>query len=547
MHSFRPRHPSALKDQSPLMSHDDHHFPHDPLSFDSDQMIFGPLDIEDGHRRESSLPFAWDIPRGVPSPSSVPSFSASPASACSQLDFGASSPSSDPNLSPSYNGYMDMPALSDYDDGNVYLSNWLVDDFGSLGTSAPIAIPSVEGDARMPTSFASYEDNPMMDGKVGPFSPSLEYAALHPLPRSTDEGMSAPVMSVSPPEISQPSWASQLWNQAPRPTTSPQPSLLHPPSMEDAFATQRPQRRRPAPTPLSNVFQSSSAPSGIQSRAPSMARSYSRRAESVSINDDRDATVRRKRKAEDPDDLSERPRLSETPPQKSHLRPPKLAPSAWQLYFTDWIQRHQATSTRKLNVAQAAKEAGSEYAQLSPEEKEPYKRRSQAMKEIREREHAAYMSSLTPDDIKRENNFRAAQRKAGKSRKGNIKDPNAPKKPLSAYFMFLQRIRSDPVLVREVFGDETETTKQSVLAAGKWRSMTDDERKPFLAQAEQEKLEYETARKLYEEGTPAYGTSISFSVLPSNSFETAHIPLRSRSVKSEPLSSEDESESSYSR
>jgi hypothetical protein len=87
------------------------------------------------------------------------------------------------------------------------------------------------------------------------------------------------------------------------------------------------------------------------------------------------------------------------------------------------------------------------------------------------------MRTLTPDDIKRENAFRAAQRKAGKSRKSNIKDPNAPKKPLSAYFMFLQRIRSEPRLVQEVFGDETETTKQSVLAAAKWRSMTDDERK----------------------------------------------------------------------
>ena len=60
---------------------------------------------------------------------------------------------------------------------------------------------------------------------------------------------------------------------------------------------------------------------------------------------------------------------------------------------------------------------------------QPYRRRSQAAKEAREREHAAYMRTLTPDDIKRENAFRTAQRKAGKSRKGNIKDPNAPKKP----------------------------------------------------------------------------------------------------------------------
>ena len=56
-----------------------------------------------------------------------------------------------------------------------------------------------------------------------------------------------------------------------------------------------------------------------------------------------------------------------------------------------------------------------------------------------------------------------------------MKDLNTPRKPLSVYFMFLQRIHSDPELVKEVFGDETETTKQSVLAAAKWRSMTDNE------------------------------------------------------------------------
>ena len=108
---------------------------------------------------------------------------------------------------------------------------------------------------------------------------------------------------------------------------------------------------------------------------------------------------------------------------------------------------------------------------------QPFRLRSLAAKEARERELSAWQRTLTPVAIKRENAFRAAQRKAGKSRRGNIKDPNAPKKPLSAYFMFLQHIRADPLLVNEVFGDERETTAQSVLAAAKWRSMTDEERK----------------------------------------------------------------------
>ncbi|KAI0307045.1 hypothetical protein B0F90DRAFT_1622342 [Multifurca ochricompacta] len=376
---------------------------------------------------------------------------------------------------------------------------------------------------------------------MGAFSPSLAFATLHPLPRSVDE---TPIASISPPQISQPSWAAQLWSHAGTagPNASPLPQLLHLPDESDSFATQRPQRGRKNSLPAHAIFQSSSAPSGLQAHTPSLARGYSRRAGSVSVGDDQDATVRRKRKVSDVEPSGD-------VPQKSLLRPPKLAPSAWQLYFTDWIQRHQASSTRKLNVAQAAKEAGVEYARLGPEEKEPYKRRSLAMKEIRERELHVYMSSLTPEDIKRENVFRAAQRKAGKSRRGNIKDPNAPKKPLSAYFMFLQRIRSDPVLVKEVFGDETETTKQSVLAAEKWRSMTDEERKPFLAQAEQEKLEYESARKLYEEGTTGYGTSISFSVLPESPFHsTAAVPIRPlRPIKrgTDPVTSGGEGDAFY--
>ena len=57
-------------------------------------------------------------------------------------------------------------------------------------------------------------------------------------------------------------------------------------------------------------------------------------------------------------------------PQKSLLKPPKLDPSAWQLYFTDFIQKAQANTTKKLNIAQAAREAGQEYANLSSAEKE---------------------------------------------------------------------------------------------------------------------------------------------------------------------------------
>ncbi|KAJ6490272.1 putative HMG1 protein [Mycena vitilis] len=402
--------------------------------------------------------------------------------------------------------------------------------------SSPIPIPS---GPQSPSFIAFGEHSAFAQQQqhesTAPFSPSALAAAL-PLPGSISPSSSSfedhhfavpshqqhqiESLSVSPHETQTPAWAAQLWDTPSPPSrhlrtpSSPRSAARHSPLASDSVTRLRiPAPRRNSLTGPTHLFPSSSAPSHAPIGAQNTIRAYSRRAESFGTVDDRDATVRRKKRAA-PEESELLDKAQESPPLKSMLRPPKLAPSAWQLYFTDWIQRQQASSTRKLNVAQAAKEAGQEYASLSEEEKEPYKRRSQAAKDVREREMAAYMRTLTPDDIKRENAFRSAQRKAGKSRKSNIKDPNAPKKPLSAYFMFLQRIRAHPDLVRDIFGEETETTKQSVLAAAKWRAMTDEERKPFLAQAEQEKMEYEAARRMYEDGSVGYGSSINFSILP---------------------------------
>ena len=61
-----------------------------------------------------------------------------------------------------------------------------------------------------------------------------------------------------------------------------------------------------------------------------------------------------------------------------------------------------------------------------------------------------------------------------------------------------------------VFGEEKETTAQSVLAAKWWRDMSDDERRPFLQRAEREKGEYQARRRLYEDGTVGIETTINF-------------------------------------
>ncbi|KAI0772136.1 hypothetical protein BD413DRAFT_475206 [Trametes elegans] len=549
----------SLRDHSPMFSYDDP-MQYNPVVSDSDAMIFG-LELDDAFNHESKSPLSsWNPQYPDYSMSTIP-FPGSPDSTTSQLEPMANGHTRrfDSTFSNSSSNYY-PPSTPEFNESSLY-SHWLADPDAPRTTSVPIPIPGNAAQSpQSSSSLAAFSENSSVFPDVTVYSPTTAYAALQPLPMSPPEdavmmdqlrselsgaGSPSPASLFADPHA--PSWASHLW--AP-PSTVPSPGgpvPIGPLSTEDNFATQRqrvPVRRG---TPVTQLFQSSSAPSPSHARPPLLhARPYStRRSESISEHDDRDATVRKKKRPveEEGEPQPAREKRSESPPLKSTLRPPKLAPSAWQLYFTDWIQRHQASSSKKLNVAQAAKEAGQEYAKLSAEEKEPYRQRSQEAKEARDQQLKAYMRTLTPEDIKRENIYRTAQRKAGKSRKGNLKDPNAPKKPLSAYFMFLQRIRSDPELVREVFGDETETTKQSVLAAGKWRSMTDEQRKPFLAQAEQEKLEYEEARKRYEEGPMSYGTSINFSILPGSPINLMPIPRNTpHPLKQEALSSESESD-----
>ncbi|XP_010103256.2 HMG1/2-like protein [Morus notabilis] len=77
---------------------------------------------------------------------------------------------------------------------------------------------------------------------------------------------------------------------------------------------------------------------------------------------------------------------------------------------------------------------------------------------------------------------------AGKKTAKNAgKDPNKPKRPASAFFVFMEEFR-------EKYKKEHPNNK-SVAAVGKaggdkWKSMSDAEKAPFVAKAEKRKSEY---------------------------------------------------------
>ncbi|MFS7959952.1 putative chromatin remodeling & transcriptional activation HMG family [Helianthus anomalus] len=83
------------------------------------------------------------------------------------------------------------------------------------------------------------------------------------------------------------------------------------------------------------------------------------------------------------------------------------------------------------------------------------------------------------------------------------KDPNKPKRPASAFFVFMEEFRKQ-------FKEEHPDNK-SVAAVGKaggvkWKAMSDADKAPYVAKAEKRKAEYDEKMTAYNKKQAAGGT-----------------------------------------
>ncbi|KAL3845892.1 hypothetical protein ACJIZ3_003295 [Penstemon smallii] len=89
---------------------------------------------------------------------------------------------------------------------------------------------------------------------------------------------------------------------------------------------------------------------------------------------------------------------------------------------------------------------------------------------------------------------RLAVKKQTKKEKQAAKDPNKPKRPPSAFFVFMEDFRKSY--------KEKHPNNKSVAAVGKaggekWKSLSDEEKAPYAAEAEKRKEEYEHKMEAY--------------------------------------------------
>ncbi|XP_050206676.1 HMG1/2-like protein [Mercurialis annua] len=93
---------------------------------------------------------------------------------------------------------------------------------------------------------------------------------------------------------------------------------------------------------------------------------------------------------------------------------------------------------------------------------------------------------------------RKAEAKAPKKKNSvanNTKDPNAPKRPASAFFVFMEEFRK---YFKEKFPDNKAVAAVGKAGGEKWKSLTDAEKAPYAEKALKRKAEYETVLAAYK-------------------------------------------------
>ncbi|XP_072958217.1 high mobility group B protein 3-like [Typha angustifolia] len=88
-----------------------------------------------------------------------------------------------------------------------------------------------------------------------------------------------------------------------------------------------------------------------------------------------------------------------------------------------------------------------------------------------------------------------AGRKPGKKEKKLGKDPNKPKRPASAFFVFMEEFRKE---FQEKNPNNKLVSVVSKAGGDRWKSMSESDKAPYQAKAEKRKAEYFKSMAAYD-------------------------------------------------
>ncbi|KAF9371236.1 exp1-like protein [Podila verticillata] len=170
---------------------------------------------------------------------------------------------------------------------------------------------------------------------------------------------------------------------------------------------------------------------------------------------------------------------------------PKRPSTAWNMFFMEHLDKVKA-SGRAIVPIQETPKAAADWKALSASEKQAYTDIYQRNMTVYHKQIEARLQELTPAEYKLENTRRQALRAAGKKGLPSLKDPNAPKRPLSSFFRFAQDQRA-----QGQHADLPLNERAKAFAAA-WENASQSTKDRYIEDARKAQAEYQVKKTAYE-------------------------------------------------
>ncbi|KAI1320252.1 exp1-like protein [Mortierella claussenii] len=174
------------------------------------------------------------------------------------------------------------------------------------------------------------------------------------------------------------------------------------------------------------------------------------------------------------------------------LELPKRPNTSYTMFFVEYLDKLKASGEPCRTPIKEASTIAALWKEMSDSQKKPYEDKFKANRAAYKTKMEERLSELTLEEFKRENSRRNALRAAGKKTLPNIRDPNAPKRPLTSFFLFSEEMRGQSKF-------DSLPLKDRARAFGElWASTPDSEKAPYVEQARLLLEKYKAARAAYE-------------------------------------------------
>ncbi|KAF9133495.1 exp1-like protein [Mortierella sp. GBA39] len=183
------------------------------------------------------------------------------------------------------------------------------------------------------------------------------------------------------------------------------------------------------------------------------------------------------------------------PKKVEALSMPKRPSTAWGLFFVEHLDKVRASGKAVIPTAETVV-ASAQWKQLSDAQKQVYKDKYSANLVEFKKNTSKRLEELTPEEFKIENARRQALRAAGKRGLPSLKDPNAPKRPLSSFFRYAQDQRKEGNFASLSIKEQAKAIAES------WSKAPELEKSRYSELAREANEKYKAERAAYLASNP---------------------------------------------